>query len=306
MGDFSGSPKWKLINDFTIHEDKSLNSGRPFMRTCVPKRLDIEVTSFEVIRFIEWPSSYGEEIRADAYADRSYIRFDGDLDDKIIVFTMSDGEIGTFRTLTDATIRPLPAGQIGGNHKATVFDGIGYSGLSSRDVPAEGLMEGEPGVLSFLAEYEERHGDGGKTPASLTATLFLDEDKFSQLHGTLSLSPRPVGVFKLHVLAELFESEVSANLSEPWMSHDYGLLMKGSSIANAKARIESIAISTGETRLNEDDNDEDASVIDKMLGIDSQEKAGVAAHDHGKALLKYQRYTFLALVALILITLFSG
>lgn len=301
MGDFSDSPKWKLINDFTIHEDKLLNSGRPFMRTCVPKTIEVDATSFEIIRFIEWPSNYGAA-KPDAYADRSYIKFSGDLHDKIIVFSMEGGEIASYRTVTDATIRPLPSGQIGGKNKATVYEGIGLSGMSSHEVPESGLMEGEPGALTFLSAYES---DGEKREASLTASLFLDEDKFSRLITAISISPRSLKSVKLCILAELFESEVSASLSEPWMSHDYGLLMKGSSIASANARIESIAISTGETKLNADDEDEDPSVIDKMLGISGEGKMGVAVPDNGKALLKYQRYTFLAVLALILITFFS-
>ncbi len=82
------------------------------------------VTGFEIIHFIEWPSNFGKD-RPEFYADSSYIKFSGDLHDKIIIFKMSEGSIGKFRTLTDATIRPLPRGGIGGKHKATVFDGIG-------------------------------------------------------------------------------------------------------------------------------------------------------------------------------------
>ena len=274
------------------------------MRTCVPKRLHIDVTSFEIIQFVEWPSNYREEKRPEAYADHSYIKFNGDFEEKIIVFTMTEGEIGSFRTLTDATIRPLPVGQIGGKHGATAIDGISYSGMSSHDVPPDGLMEGEPGALSFLAEYEERHGSGEKTPASLTAMLFLDDDIFSRLLATLSISPRPVGTFKLHVLAELFESEVSASLSEPRMSHDYGLLMRGSAAANTSAQIDSIAISTGETKLRADTGAHNGSTIDGMLGIEDRKQTEVASPDHGRTILKYQRYIFLALLALILVTLF--
>lgn len=302
MGDFSDSPKWTLINDFTIHEDKLLNSGRPFMRTCVPKTIAIDVTSFEMIRFVEWPANYGAE-KPNGYADRSYIKFSGQLHDKIIVFRMKDGEIATYRTLTDATIRPLPQGEIGGKNKATVYDGIDLSGISSQEVPEDGLMEGEPGSLVFLSEYEEPGGE--KRAAALTASLFLDEDKFSRLMTAISISTRPLETVKISVLAELFESEVSASLSEPWMSHDYGLLMRGSDIASANARIDSIAVSTGELKLNTNVVDEDASVFDNSLGMDGREKMRSVASDNDKARLKYQRYIFLALLALIIIILLS-
>lgn len=306
MGEFDDSPKWKLVNDFTIHEDQNL-SDRPFMRTCVPKTLEIDVSSFEVVNQVLWPSSFGEkdEDRASAFEDRTYVRFEGTINDRITVFRMEKGEIATFRAVTDAKIRPLPKGQIGGKHKATVYDGIGYSGMTSRDVPEGGLMEGEPGGLSYLAEFEERDG-GPKTPASLTATLFLDEDKFKKLVVGLSLSPRPVTEFKLYILAELFESEVSASLSESWMAHDYGLLNKGSVVSTAAARIESLSWSTGVNVLTEPES-EDSSPIDRLLGIERPEASRESqAATLDRAALRYQRYIFLALVGLILVTLLTG
>lgn len=301
MGDFSNSTKWKLVNDFTIHEDRKLRD-RPYMLTCVPKQTDVEITSFETIRFIEWPDKYGDDERPETYEDRSFIRFNGDIDDRIVVFTMADGEIETFRTLTDATIRPLPAGSIGGKHKATSFDGIDYSGMSSRDVPEKGLMAGEPGSLSYLSVYEEPRG--GQSPARLSANLYLDEDKFFRLFASLADNSRPVKTFKISLLVELFESEVEASLAEPWMCHDYGLLSKGTAFARTGARIESVSISTGGTALTSDPNGEDdTSIVDHVLGVEDRAPT-VAAPDPIRALLQYQRYILLALFVLIVITAF--
>jgi hypothetical protein len=239
MSDFSDSPKWKLVNNFTIHENRSLRDGRPFMLTCVPKTLHIEVTSFEIVRFIEWPSLPNGP-RPDAYVDKSYAKFTGEFRHKIVVFSMAEGEVATFRRLTDATIQALPVGKIGGRNKATVFDGIGFSGMTSRDVPEAGLMEGEPGTIIYFpsTSHEDRSAE------SLTASLFLDEDKFVALLSAASNNQQPLKSAKLCILAELFESEVSASLSEPWMSCDYGLLMKGSMAASTRARIESISLSS--------------------------------------------------------------
>lgn len=246
MGDFSDSPKWTLVNDFTIHEDRN-HGDRPYMLTRVPQILDVEVTSFEIIRCIEWPDSHDDENRPATYADKSYIRFNGEFHDRIIVFNMSDGEIASFQALRDARIRPIPQGTIGGKHKATSLDGIRYSGMSSQIVPNDGLMVGEPSSLSFLSEYEEPNGE--KTEAYLSAQLYLDEDKLFKLIKAISENSRPVETFKVHILAELFESEVSASLSEPWMSHDYGLLMKGEALALTRARIDAIRFSTGTTEI---------------------------------------------------------
>jgi hypothetical protein len=307
MGDFEDSPKWKLVNRYTIHEDKNLKD-RPYMRTCVPKNLDVEVTSFEVVRYIEWPSAYGREERADAHVDRSYLKFTGELHDRITVFTMERGEIGTFRTLTDATIRPLPRGHIGGKNRASVHDGISMSGMSSCEVPATGLMEGEPGAISYLAEFEERDGRE-KSPASLTATLFLDEEKFSRLLGQLSLGVRPVTTFKLSILAELFESEISAALSEYWMPCEYGLLSKGSAVASAAARLETLSVSSGPTFLKQDEEaDGRESMLDRLLGEAERPTergpSSVVSHGYSAPVSRYQRLTFWAVVALIVVTLF--
>ncbi len=300
MGDFSGSPKWKLINDFTIHEDRNLRD-RPYMLTSVPKTLDIDVTSFEIIRYIEWPHNYGQD-KPEQYADKTYIKFSGDLHDKITVFHMAEGEIAKFRTVTDATIRPLPSGlTIGGKHKATVYDGIGYSGMSSKDVPKEGLMEDEPGRLYYFDEVNEEGRE--PQPASLYAEIFLDEDKFSRLVASLSLTAKPVHTFKLRILAELFETEMSASLSEGWMPHDYGLLMRGDkrhSSAGTAARIESLSISTGNNKLQGDDASED-DAVDGILGV-ADRSAAQATPDLNKALLKYQRWIFVALIVLIIVT----
>jgi hypothetical protein len=309
MGAFGDSPKWKLINDFTIHEDENL-TDRPFMRTCVPKRLSVEVTAFEVVHYVEWPSLHSEDKRAEAYTDKSFVMFSGDLGDTIIVFTM-DGEVASFCSLTEATIRPLPTGQIGGKCKATSLDGIAYSGMSSRDVPPEGLMVGEPGVITYLGEFEEQRGSGNETPATLTASLFLDEDKFTKLLTMLTLSPRPITIFKLHLLAELFESEMSASLSEPWMSRDYGLLMKGSDLANTSARLESLTLSAGPTSLQTGGEiEESGATLDQVIDSDIHPElyrgSPASMVDSGGALLNYQRLIFIALVALILIALFKG
>lgn len=303
MGDFSDSPKWKLVNKFTIYEDQNL-SDRPFMRTCVPKRLEVEVSSFEIIRYIEWPYTYGDDKRPEHYADRSYMRFSGNLRDRIVVFTMADGEVATFKTLTDATIRPLPPGAIGGKNKATFSDGIEFSGMSSRDVPDEGLMAGEPGSLSFLPKYEEPRG--GTTKSQLTAELHLDEDKFFSLMAELSDRSRQVTTFKVHLLAELFESEVSASLSEPWMTHDYGLLMQGTALAQTGVRLEGVAFSKGVTTIadgNASDED-DPSMFNKFTRAEDRNPSAPLS-DPSRALVKYLRYVLLALMILIVVTLFS-
>lgn len=306
MGDFSGCPNWKLVNDFTIHEDKNLRD-RPLMRTCVPQILDVEVTSFEIVRRVVWPDTPNkeDEPRPITYVDRSYVRFNGRFHDTINVFDMSAGEIAIFKTLTDATIHSLPAGSIGGKHKATSLDGISYSGMSSRNVPDDGLMAGEPGQLTFLTEFEE-HPRRAKTEAHLSATLYLDEDKFLSLLSVLSEKSRHVSTFSLRILAELFESEVSASLSENWMARDYGLLMKGKGFTHTSARIETVSISTGVTRLDRDVEAEDDNLRKTDRASESDERPPtIDLTDQSSIHLKYQRYILIAVIVLIAVTAFS-
>lgn len=70
--------------------------------------------------------------------------------------------------------------------------------------------------------------------------------------------------FKLGILVELFESEVSASLSEPRMSRDYGLLTRGSVVASTNARLEYVMISA-EPKSPEVEDDVGADCEDPNL-----------------------------------------
>ena len=242
MGEFADSTRWTLVNGRTLHTDHSLHD-RPMMLTSVPKSVDVDIDSFEVVRFIDWPDVEDRSQHPGTYADKSYLKAAGSLQDRIVVFDLVRGELATFREISDITIRPTAPGRIGGRYKASFSDGIGYSGMSSQDVPEGGLMVGEPGRLHYLPDHDDERR--GRKAAHLSLTVYLDEDKLAPLLREIAAQPDRVRVLKLHVLLELFETETSASLSEPWMRRDYGLLMQSEWSAATAARLEAVNAGIG-------------------------------------------------------------
>jgi len=197
-GEFGETEGWTVVNDHTIHEEQKLSEGRPFMRTRVPKRLQVEVSGLRVVESIEWVgdnwigelevddegnlvSDVPKEKREEGYERKRWISGKGHFDDKITIFSIPDGALMQFRSFKNVKISPLPSGMIGGKHKATISDGIGFSGMSSRDIPEGGLMKGEPGKLWLdTGEHEPE-----VTEECLNAEVYLDEEQFDQIFGAI-------------------------------------------------------------------------------------------------------------------------
>lgn len=253
FGDTSG---WTLVNDFTIHEQKQLKD-RPFMITNVPNRIQVKLFGVRAVEGVDWAgdqwagkltvddsgelvSSHPEEKREDGYARKHWISGKGTFDDKITVFTIPDGPVAQFRSFDNVQIKPLPRGVVGGKHKATSLDGIYFSGMSSKTVPERGLMEGEPGKLWL---DEGSHG-GRKQAETLNAELYVDEEQFDDLFEAIRGGAESIEAVHVSVVAELFEGEMQASLSEPWMDHEYGILKKGDWV-QTRARLESMQVSIG-------------------------------------------------------------
>lgn len=305
MGDFADCPKWTLVNDFTIHEDRNLKD-RPFMLTCVPQVIEVVVTSFEVVHSVAWPSQYGTDVgaRLNTYTDQSFIRFGGTFSDSITVFQMSTGEIGTFEELTGGRISALPAGSIGGRNRASELDGVPYAGMTSHKVPDAGLMEGEPGKLLFSRRSQEAP-DGTEAQGYLTAELYLDEDKFISILETLR-EASSIDDFKIYIQAELFESEMSASLSEYWMPREYGLLSKSEAFAQTHARLDRISVCTGVKQLTPSAHPEsNVSVGVKPQAEPEVQARQVVLSQHSSENVRYHRYVLAALIVLIAVVAFS-
>ena len=246
MVEFNESSRWTLVNGHTIHTDYPLHD-RPMMLTSVPKRIELEISSFEVVRVVDWPDRTDSSQQPGSHVERSYLKASASLLDRIVVFDMANGEIATFREISDVTIRPVLPGSIGGKHAATSFDGIGFSGMSSQTVPEGGLMIGEPGRLHYLPHHQDERR--GPDPAHLSLTVHVHEDRLAPLLAEIAAHPDEVRLIRLHVLIELFESETSASLSEPWMSREYGLLLQNEWSASTAARLETLSVVIGRRDL---------------------------------------------------------
>lgn len=307
--EFGETAGWVLVNDYTIHEKQRLKD-RPFMRTRVPKSLRVELSDVRVAEGVEWAdggcignltvdnngnlaASGPEKEREEGYAVKRAIHARAALKDTITVFSLDAGAIAQFRYLDNVRITPLPRGMVGGKHKATIFDGIGFSGMTSREVPACGLMEGEPGMLWLDDGKHERH----EKPATLNAELYLDEDKFNVIFEAIRHGVENIDNVRASIAAELFEGEVQASLSEPWMACEYGMLTKGDWV-QTWARLDSIYIGFGTKAEPKDPADGGEDNAEEPLPLATTE---VETQKLLRVLIKRSGWILTVLVALIVI-----
>lgn len=139
------------------------------------------------------------------------------------MFSIEGGASHQFRSFDNVRIAPLPKGRVGGKHKATTSDGIGFSGMSSHDVPAGGLMEGEPSRLWL----DDGKLEPNEKSAILNADLHVDEDQFDAIFKSIRDDIGSVSMARMTIAADLFERKVQASLSEYWMGREYGMLQNG-------------------------------------------------------------------------------
>ena len=155
------------------------------MRTRVPKSLRADLLDLRVAEGVEWAGERWigdltvddsgnlvaggpEKEREQGYAIKRAIHGRATFEDTITIFSLDGGAIAQFQSLDNVRITPLARGVVGGKHKATTSDGIGFSGMSSRDVPTSGLMEGEPGKLWL----DDGKHEPDEKPATLNAELY--------------------------------------------------------------------------------------------------------------------------------------
>ncbi|KSV92889.1 hypothetical protein [Sinorhizobium sp. GL28] len=241
MSHFSNLDGATLVNPFTIHHEKKLNDGRPFMSTCVPQAIYLDLFDIRVSHSAEWQEEV-KDPKDPNYKLRSVITARGTTRDRITVFRM-DGAVATFEEIAEVMVKPLPKGHVGGTHRATVRDGIGYSGMSSHDVPDKGLMEEEPGTLLYIDPKKDSWPSEHKKPY-LCLEAYMDEVEFNALLQRLSVTSAPVQKGLIRAILELFEYEVDASLKEPWHRRDYGMLMRGNDQdwGTTRARVETLQV----------------------------------------------------------------
>ncbi len=226
MSYFQDTAGSTLANNHTLHHPDKLSSGRPFMSTSVPRGVRIDLTDIEIVHAIDWVhDGYNKPPEgAPNYKVASRILAKGEFKDRITVFRVPEGGVGTFRTI-DVQIKPLPKGKVGGTKRATTLDGVAYSGMTSSDVPDGGLMAGEPGSLMYVDPTKD-DWPSDHTEPYLELEGYMDEAEFSALVHRMSVSSAPVRAASLYMVAELFQHEVDASLSEPYHPHDFGMLLR--------------------------------------------------------------------------------
>ncbi|MDR6664508.1 hypothetical protein [Rhizobium sp. 1399] len=221
--DLSGAT---LVNNFTLQHASKKNDGRPFISTCVPQTVHLDLHDIEIAHAVEWQDKDFVEKSPETpnFKITTTLTARGTTIDTITVFRVPDGEVGRFKEI-EIQIKPLRKGVVGGKKQASSMDGVKFSGMSSTTVPEEGLMDGEPGRI-FYRDPQDDSCDKKSGPY-LQLEAYIDEAEFNSLLQRLSVASAPIAKGRLQITAELFENEVDAALSEPWHPRQYGLLMKG-------------------------------------------------------------------------------
>lgn len=255
LGDFADRKRWSLVNEFTIRETRE-NSDRPLLHTRVPNNLHAQLAELRAVHSLDWKSSYPIDDET-SERDRGYNRFcritcKATLEDQITVFSLEQGVASSFEEIREVNIKPISKGRIGGSRAANASDGIHFSGMSAREVPSNGLMDGEPGELYFFDHRDNEFVDPEERIRFLMADVFLEEDQFFELFDRVASRPEVVLSANLTLVAELFQNEMEASLSEPWMTQYYGMLLKGGQQANdfavTRARIDHLSVTFGKTK----------------------------------------------------------
>ncbi|PDT50941.1 MULTISPECIES: hypothetical protein [Sinorhizobium] len=251
MSRFSKASDFSLVNNFTIEHADKLSDGRHFMSTCVPQGIWLDLVDIEFTHRVEWQDDNYEK-RPPGSPDfklRSVFTARGTTKDTITVFRVPDGEVARFSEV-HVMVKPLPKGKIGVEKRSSTLDGVGFAGMASKVVPPEGLMTGEPGTLLYLDPTNDQWASEHDKPY-LQLEGYIDEAEFSALMQRLSITAAPVRKATVRMVAELFEHEVDASLSEPWHHKDYGLLLRGDdkTYGVTRARVESVSVAFKPTAI---------------------------------------------------------
>lgn len=232
-----------LVNNFTLHHASQKNDGRPFISTCVPQTVHLDLHDIQITHAVEWQDKDYVEKTPDTpnFKNSATLTARGTTRDTITVFRVPDGGLGKFKDM-EIQIKPLRKGVVGGKAQASSIDGVKFSGMSSQTVPDAGLMDGEPGKIFYV----DPQGDwwDKRSEPYLSLEAYLDEAEFNALLQRLSVTAAPIARGLLQITAELFENEVDATLSEPFHPKQYGLLMKGEKTYSVwtRARVDRVQV----------------------------------------------------------------
>ncbi|THK37640.1 hypothetical protein EHS39_13465 [Ensifer sp. MPMI2T] len=269
MSYFSDTKGCTLVNNFTLHYPDKLSSGRPFTSTCVPQGIWVDLHDIEIIHTIDWQHG-GFEKQAPGNPEfkvQSRLIAKGTFKDTITVFRVPEGRVASFREL-DVQIKPIKKGAVGGETKSTTLDGVGYSGMTSRTVPDEGLMAGDPGTLLYVDPTKDEWPSDHDKPY-LQLEGYIDEAEFASLLQRMAMTSAPIRSGVLRMVAELFQHEVDASLSEPYHPHDYGMLLRGDdkTYGITRARSETVSVAYKPIMLQPEPDEYDAAVDEAAAPI---------------------------------------
>ncbi len=273
---------------------------RPFMTTCVPKSLYLNLTDITVVYGANWSGGDHFGLDTENQVDVDGSRFDFEhrivakakLDHDITVFRVPEGEVKKFKEIAFVTIRADRSGTIGGIQRATTITGISYSGMSSREVPEQGLMEGEPGSLYYVDATDDKYDRELGGQRYLGLELYMPKEQFERLIENVVSSSLPIKGASAYTNIELFEYEVDASLSEPWHRHDYGLIQHGRSfeLTSSRARLHTLSFffSTPPIQSESESDDGEDVVLDPIRAAvvtpaeDTNEELTATVRKYGK------------------------
>lgn len=240
----------------------------------IPTSIPLILHDFQVSDIWSWQTSEDLEDASAAverrFLSEPFIKSKGTLEkDHIAVFEFPKGTVNHTSELYEVQIRPLDPKNIGGEQNFGTSEGIPYLGYgSSPDIPEDGLMKGEVGRLRAWPKDDTYFPD--MPEYSVCADLFVSDDVFYELRSILASPFRGRCIVRADMVAQVFQHEVDAALSEPWHPQTYGLRIFGrGSAAYAPARLSVLRI---DRSVASDSNQE--SLLDDSRGELDLEEGG--------------------------------
>ena len=232
----------------------SENGSRSMDVRAIPVSLSVELSEFEVTNVWSWKDRFALKAEAevneqmsgtDADVTRgfdvtSFVKCKGRLEkNQVSIFEFPSGTITETNEFFKIIIRPGPTGRIGGDDNHGPSSAHAYLGMgsSSLEIPVEGLMKGEIGSIRAYPKDDQYFA--GDPDFALRAELYVTHEVFEGLVEILvTFSEQPIKAVA-DIVAQLFQHEIDAALSEPWHGQNYGLrVFEEERIADAPARLE--------------------------------------------------------------------
>jgi hypothetical protein len=195
------------------------------------------------------------------------------LDNDVTLFTIEQGAFLRWRhDPVSVEIYPLPPSRPWGT------GGELDSMLEPDEMPAQGVLHGDPGRLSY---YPTSEAIGPRIPGmtrGLFLSLYVDEAAFDRLVAQITSGARRITTIQASVRIELFQHEVDRFFDEHNYRSDLGMLGRGiDKSAHAIARLERLGVTFAVDLPRQAPNDDDASASDQIPSETPPDPAVLAA-----------------------------